>query len=316
MSLETFAQREGMDSKKLEGLLENARQLLFKARGRRIHPLKDDKVLTSWNGLMIAALAKASQVLGTTAYANAAKQAADFVFKHLIANDGRLLRRFRTGHAAYPAYLDDYAFMVWGLIELYEATFDVFYLEKAMALNSEMLDIFWDEKGGGLFFTGKGNEQLITQSKELYDGALPSGNSVAAMNLMRLSRMTGNVDLETKAEQLLQAFAKQVTEQPMAYTQFLGALDFMAGPSQEVVIVGDMAAKTTQAMIQSVRRRFLPNTILLVRPEESRGNNLAAVSPFVEPMTAVNGEPTAYVCEQYVCKKPLTDPAQLESLLQ
>jgi uncharacterized protein YyaL (SSP411 family) len=317
MSLERFAQREGMDSKKLEGLLEKAREKLFQVRRRRIHPLKDDKILTSWNGLMIAALAKASQVFGTTAYADAAEHAADFVFKHLKTKNGRLLRRFRKGQAAYPAYLDDYAFMVWGLIESYEATFRVFYLEKAMALNSEMLDIFWDEKGGGLFFTGKGNEQLITQSKELYDGALPSGNSVAAMNLMRLSRMTGNIDLEKKAEQLLQAFAEQVTEQPMTYTQFLGALDFMIGPSQEVVVVGDTASKTTQAMIQSVRSQFLPNTVLLVRSTGSQDSDLTAISPFVGPMTPVNGQPTAYVCEQYVCKKPIVnDAGKLESVLQ
>jgi uncharacterized protein YyaL (SSP411 family) len=316
MSVKRFAQKEGMGETKLEGLLEKARQILFQARNHRTRPLKDDKILTSWNGLMIAALAKGAKVLGTAAYTDAAKKSANFVLKYLVADNGRLLRRFRKGHAAYPAYLDDYAFMAWGLIELYEATFDVFYLEKAMALNSDMLHIFWDDKCGGLFFTGTGNEQLITQSKELYDGALPSGNSVAAMNLMRLSRMTGNVDLETNAEQLFHAFAKQVTEQPMAHYQFLGALDFMVGPSREIVIVGDMASKDTNAMIQTFRRCFLPNTILLVRPEGLKGNGLAKVSPFVNAMTAVNGQPTAYVCEQYICNKPITDLAQLESVLQ
>jgi uncharacterized protein YyaL (SSP411 family) len=305
-----------MDTKSLQRQLEEAREALFQVRKNRIPPLKDDKILTSWNGLMIAALAKGAQVLGTTVYADAAERASDFVLKHLKAKNGRLLRRYRKGQAAYPAYLDDYAFMVWGLIELYEATFRVVYLEKAMDLTKKMIDIFWDDKDGGFFFTGKGNEKLITQSKELYDGALPSGNSVAAMNLMRLSRMTGAVDLEKKAEKLLQAFAKQVTEQPMAFTQFLGVLDFMAGPSQEVVIVGDKATKTLETMIQSVRSQFLPNMILLVRTTELKGNDLIPVSPFVEPMTPVNGQPTAYVCQQFACNKPVTDISELQSLLQ
>ena len=316
MPLKAFAVKERMDTKSLQRQLEEAREALFQVRKNRIPPLKDDKILTSWNGLMIAALAKGAQVLGTTAYADAAERASNFVLKHLKAKNGRLLRRYRKGQAAYPAYLDDYAFMIWGLIELYEATFRVDYLEKAMDLNRKMIDIFWDDKDGGFFFTGKGNEKLITQSKELYDGALPSGNSVAAMNLMRLSRMTGAVDLETKAEKLLQAFAKQVTEQPMAFTQFLGVLDFMAGPSQEVVIVGDKATKTLETMIQSVRSQFLPNMILLVRTTELKGNDLIPVSPFVEPMTPVNGQPTAYVCQQFACNKPVTDISELQSLLQ
>ncbi len=155
-----------------------------------------------------------------------------------------LLRRHRQGDAAYPGYLDDYAFLTWGLIELYEATFKISYLEEAIALNQAMIDIFWDKEDGGLYFTGKGNELLITRSKRIYDGALPSGNSVAALNFLRLGRMTGNVDLEQRAEQLTQAFSEQVKDQPMAYTQLLIALDFMVGPSQEIVIAGDPAPET------------------------------------------------------------------------
>ena len=179
---------------------------------------------------MIAAFSKGYQVFGNQVYADAARGAVGFILKNLRTADSRLLRRYREGEAAYPAYLDDYAFLVWGLIELYEATFDVSYLEEAIALNEGMIDIFWDKQGGGLYFTGKGNEPLITRSKELYDGALPSGNSVAALNLLRLGRMTGNVALEQKAEELTQIFSRQITDQPMAYTQVLVALDFMVGP--------------------------------------------------------------------------------------
>ena len=162
LTLEAFAQREGMDPAKLDTALKDARARLFDIRKKRVHPLKDDKILTSWNGLMIAALAKGYQALGDEPYVDAARKAADFILKNLRTSDGRLLRRYRNGEAAYPGYLDDYAFMVWGLIELYEATFEVTYLEAAIALNREMIDIFWDKKGGGLYFTGKGNEALIT----------------------------------------------------------------------------------------------------------------------------------------------------------
>jgi len=164
--------------------------------------------------------------------------------------------------------------LVWGLIELYEATFEISYLEEAIGLNEAMIDIFWDEQGGGLYFTGRGNEPLITRKKEVYDGALPSGNSVAALNLSRLSRLTGNVDLEKRAEQLTRAFATQITDHPIAYTQLLVALGFMIGPSQEIVIAGDRAHETTQAMIKTIHRKFLPNKVLLLQPQGSEGKRL------------------------------------------
>jgi uncharacterized protein YyaL (SSP411 family) len=314
-SLRTFAEKKGMDPTRLETVLKDARERLLDVRKKRVPPLKDDKILTSWNGLMIVALAKGCQVLGDQGYAVEAQRAVGFILKNLRTADGRLLRRYRKGEAAYPGYLDDYAFLVWGLIELYEATFEVVYLEEAISLNEAMIHIFWDAQGGGLFFTGKGNERLITQSKEIYDGALPSGNSVAALNFLRISRMTGNVDLEEKAEQLTRAFSKQVLEQPMAYTQMLIALDFMIGPSREIVIAGDPASETTQAMVNAVRRKFLPNKVLLLRPEGSAGKTLVSLSPFVEAMRPVNEQPTVYVCEQYACKTPLNSVRQLESAL-
>ena len=315
MSLETFALREGMELKKLETALKDAEVRLFDARKKRVHPLKDDKILTSWNGLMIAAFAKGSQVLGDQAYADAAADAAGFILRNLKRADGRLLRRYRQGEAAYTGYLDDYAFLTWGLIELYEATFKISYLEEAIALNEAMIDIFWDKQGDGFYFTGKGNESLITRSKDIYDGALPSGNSVAALNLLRLGRLTGNTDLEKKADQLTRFFAAEVAEHPMAYTQLLAALDFMVGPSLEIVIAGDPALETTRAMIRAVRRRFLPNKVLLLRPDGAEGKKLAALSPFVEPMHPVDHQPAVYLCEQYSCKKPITKLNDLESAL-
>jgi hypothetical protein len=316
VSFEAFAARQAMDSARLDSLLTDARDRLFGVREKRIHPLKDDKILTSWNGLMIAALAKANQVLGDQAYGQAARRAAAFILKHLKTSRGRLLRRYRQGEVAHPGYLDDYAFLVWGLIELYEATFDISYLEEAVGLNERMIDIFWDKEGGGLYFTGKGNEPLITRSKEIYDGALPSGNSVAALNFLRLARLTGNLDLEKRSEQLTGAFATQVVDQPIAYTQLLAALDFMIGPSQEIVVAGDPALETTRAMLEAVQRRFLPNKVLLLRPQGVEGNRLTALSPFVEGMAPIDDQPTVYICEQYACQAPIRDMGQLASALR
>ncbi len=305
LTLEAFAQKEGMEPAKLDTVLKDARARLFDIRKKRVHPLKDDKILTSWNGLMIAALAKGYQALGDQAYVDAARKAADFILKNLRTSDGRLLRRYRNGEAAYPGYLDDYAFMVWGLIELYEATFEVTYLEAAIALNREMIDIFWDKKGGGLYFTGKGNEALITRSKEIYDGALPSGNSVAALNFMRLGRMTGRIDLEKKAEQLTATFSREVTAQPVGYTQLLSALEFMLGPAQEIVIAGDLGLDSTRDMVRVVHAGFLPNKVVLLHQNGPDGKRLEALSPFVKEMRPINQKPTVYVCEQYACKVPV-----------
>ena len=264
---------------------------------------------------MIAAFAKGYQVFGNQVYADAARGAVDFTLKNLRTADGRLLRRYRQGEAAYPAYLDDYAFLVWGLIELYEAAFEVSYLEEAIALNEEMIDIFWDKEAGGLYFTGKGNEPLIARSKELYDGALPSGNSVAALNLLRLGRMTGSPALEQRAEQLVGAFSRKVSEQPMAYTQLLIALDFMVGPSKEIVVAGDPALETTQAMITAIQKAFMPNKVLLLRHQGEERKRLAALSSFVEAMVPVDNKPTVYMCEQYACQRPIKDMGQLQSAL-
>jgi uncharacterized protein YyaL (SSP411 family) len=313
--LQAFATRGGLDVQELETILEEARKRLFEVREKRIHPLKDDKVLTSWNGLMIAALAKGRQVLGDQTYAEAACKAYDFIAKYLKTPEGRLLRRYRQGDAAYPGYLDDYAFLVWGLIELYEAIFDIFYLQDAIALNQGMIDIFWDKQGGGLYFTGKGNEPLIARSKELYDGALPSGNSVAAMNFLRLGRMTGDVELEKRADELTKAFSIQVQEQPMAYTQMLNAIGFMIGPSQEIVIAGDPELETTQAMVSAVRSKFLPNKVLLLHPDGNDGKRLVTISPFLKDMISAKNQPTAYVCEQYACQTPILDVRKLASAL-
>ncbi len=314
VSPEAFAKKEGINLQKLEDCLGSGRKKLFEIRKKRVHPLKDDKILTSWNGLMIAALAKGYQAFGEEKYAVAAGNAADFILSKLRKKDGRIFRRYRHGEVAYPGYLDDYAFLVWGLIELYEATFKIRYLEEAVAINRNMIELFWDEQEGGFYFAGEDNERLIILSKEVYDGALPSGNSVAAINLLRLARMTGNIDLEKRADQLIKAFSPQVKAYPQAHTQFMCALDFMVGPSLEIVIAGDPLQKTTRDMIALIHRMFLPNKVLLLRPEGEEGNRLTALSPFTELLNPINRQPAVYVCEQYTCKTPIVDIAGLRSI--
>jgi uncharacterized protein YyaL (SSP411 family) len=312
IALEVFAEQKGMDLAEIETLLEEAGRLLFMAREKRVHPLKDDKIITSWNGLMIAALAKGYRALGNELYIDAAKHAASFILEKLRKPDGQLFRRYRQGDVAYPGYLDDYSFLVWGLIELYEATFDISYLEDAVEINQIMINLFWDEAGGGFYFTGKENEALIVQSKEIYDGALPSGNSVAALNLMRLGRMTGKPDLEKKADELTRTFSRGIAAYPVGHSQFLSALDFMVGPGFEIVIAGDPALEATMAMIAVVNNMFLPNKVLLLRPEGEGSKRLSSLAPFVEALHPIDQQPTVYVCERYACKFPITDVENLK----
>ena len=311
----SFAEKAGIEDSALRNLLEEARGRLFRAREKRIHPLKDDKVLTSWNGLMIAALAKGYQAFGDPAYRHAAEKAIDFVRDKLVIDGRFLLRRYRGGESAVPAYLDDYAFFVWGLIESYEATYEVRFLEEALVLQESMTDLFWDGERGGFFFSGKKNEALIVQSKDAYDGALPSGNSVAALNLVRLGRLVGKPEWERRAEEVFQAFASSIVAYPAGFTQFLAALDFMIGPSREIVIAGSPSHEGTQAMIRKVQRMFLPNKVLALQAGGEEGHRLTSLAPYMEGLGPVDGKPAAYVCERYACKRPVTNPADLEAEL-
>ena len=315
-SPEEFSGDKGMQPQELEKRLEQSRKKLFAARQQRVHPSKDDKILTDWNGLMIAALARGSQVLNRPAYADAARRAADFCLRQLRRPDGRLLHRYREGEVALPGYVDDYAFLVWGLIELYEATFQVRYLQEALALTDDMLKLFWDEGEGGLYFTGDDGERLITRTKEVYDGAIPSGNSVAALNLLRLGRMTMRQELEKRAEQLMGSFGGMVSSSPTGFAQFLVAVDFAIGPTKEIVIAGNISEEDAQQMLRALRRRFLPRKVLILHPEGEEGEAIERIAPLVKQLNEVNGKATAYVCENYTCKIPTTDVAEMMSLME
>jgi uncharacterized protein YyaL (SSP411 family) len=299
----------------LQKRMNKALDKLLAHREARIHPHKDDKILTDWNGLMIAALAKGAQAFAEPQYAEAARSAAGFVLKSLRAKDGRLLHRYRDEQAGIAANVDDYAFLIWGLLELYEATFEVGHLETALALNTDFITYFWDGEGGGFFFTPEDGEELLVRQKEIYDGAIPSGNSVAMLNLLRLARMTGNPDLEKKAAGMGAMFSANVRESPSAHTLLMAGVDFGMGPSYEVVIVGNPEATDTREMIQKLRRQFIPNKVVLLRSPDRSGPGIERLAEFTKHQTAIDDKATAYVCLNCNCKLPTTDTAKMLELL-
>ncbi len=238
-------------------------------------------------------------------------KAADFALEKMRDPGGRLLHRYKDG-AGIAANLDDYAFLVWGLIELYETVFDVKYLRSARSLTEIMLEHFWDDANGGFFFTPDDGEALLIRQKEIYDGAVPSGNSVAMQNLLRLSHLTGDADLEEKAGATAKAFADTVSSQPLGHTMFLSALDYALGPTYEVALVGNPGDEGIVRMLEAIRSRFLPNkSVILVSGEDIR--NLA---PFTQNLHQLNGKATAYVCAGYSCEIPTDDPQKVIDLLE
>ena len=285
---------------------ESAREKLFNIREKRIHPLKDDKILTDWNGLMIAALAKAAIVLDEPVYLDAAEKAAEFVL-HSISKGERLLKRYRNGVAALDAHLDDYAFMAWGLLELYEATFATKYLSQALDLMNIMVEDFWDDKNGGFFLGSDQSEKLIVRSKTAYDGAIPSGNSVAVMNMVKLTRITGNTNWAELAEKTIRAFSEDVNRAPTGYTLMLTGFMFDTQNSKEIVIVGDSRNRNTTKFLHTIRASYAPHKVLLFKDTSVSDNRLEQLANWTSTQNSINGKPTAYVCKNFACNQPTSD---------
>ncbi|NLJ76328.1 MAG: thioredoxin domain-containing protein [Peptococcaceae bacterium] len=292
------------------------RERLFQARKKRVPPYKDDKVLTAWNGLMVAALAKGAAVLGEDVYQQEAERAVEFIFQKMRRTDGRLLARYRDGESAYPAYLDDYAFLSWGLLELYGATFDVAYLERARELTREMIDLFWDEEGGGFFFYGRDAEKLIFRPKEIYDGALPSGNSVALQNLLRLALLTGDQSFADLAERQVKTFTGNILEHPWGGTHFLAGVELMLGPARRIVVAGEAGKADTMAMLKAVQQTYLPHAVVIFNPAGEAGRQVERVDPSLSDQLGVDGRATAYICQDFACREPVTDYQQFVKILQ
>jgi len=296
--------------------LDRASETLLAARGKRPRPHLDDKILTSWNGLMISALAKGGAVLDEPRYAEAARRAAEF----LIANmyhpaGGILLRRYRAGDAAIPGFLDDYALFAQALLDLYEAQFDRRHLELALHLTEKQRHLFEDPARGAFFSSPEDARDLVLRVKEDYDGAEPSGNSVALANLLRLAQVFNREDLRASAERLLAAFAPRIAAAAVALPQMLAACEFRLGEPRQIVIAGDRAASDTQALLRALHRRFVPNKIvLLVDSAESR-SALSAAIPAVASMERVDGRASAYVCRDYTCQMPVNSAESFDELI-
>jgi uncharacterized protein YyaL (SSP411 family) len=288
---------------------------LLAIRNKRIRPHLDDKVLTDWNGLMIAAFASASRVLKKPEYLAAAVKAAEFIEKNLRDERGRLLHRWRDKEAAIAANLNDYAFLIHGYLELYQAGFDERWLSDAKALADEMIGRFWDKKDGGFYLTADDAEALIARPKEIYDGAIPSGNSFAALDLFLLERFTMEPSYKKYGEETLRAFGPALSAEPANYPQMLTALDFTAGPSTEIVLAGDAGDPGLLAMRREIDSFFLPNKIVVFHASGERGRAIEALSPFLKNQKAVRGKVTAYVCRNFTCELPVTDARALKALL-
>lgn len=315
--LSATAEELGIEESDLKKRIEKVRSRLFEVRKDRARPLKDDKVLADWNGLMIAALAKGAAAFSEPKYSEAAARAANFILEKMRDSGGLLLHRFRDGHAAIPAFADDYAFMIWGLIELYEATLEAKYLKSAFRMNTEFLERFWDEESGGFFFTSNESEELLVRKKEIYDGATPSASSVALLNLLRLGRMTGDSELEGRSAAIVKQFSAQISRTPEAFTQLLNGLDFALGPAYEVVVVGNYDAEDTKEMLHTIRDIYRPNMVLLFKSdgETEDPQHTVVFADYMSGMRSIDGKATAHVCRNYSCAQPSVDPQEVVELL-
>jgi uncharacterized protein YyaL (SSP411 family) len=287
-----------------EGLAE-MRRALFEARSRRVWPGLDDKRLTSWNALAVAALADAGAVLGREDYLDAARACASFLLEQLRGPDGNLLRTYKDGRAHLNAYLEDHAFLLEALLTLYEASFETRWFSEAEALAELTVARFGDAERGGFYSTSSDHEELIARRKEVGDHPIPSGNSSAAMGLLRLAALTGERRYAEAGEGVFALFSGPAVQHPDAFAHLLRALDFHLSPTREVALVGDDLAGLSAV----VRERSRPHVVLAAGPEES------AEPPLLAGRTTVGGEPAAYVCENFACKLPVTSPAELRKLL-
>ena len=279
---------------------------LFNIRKKRIHPLKDNKILTDWNGLMIVAYAKAGIAFNNKSFINTAEKSTQFILNNLTDNNGRLIKRYRNGVSGLDAHLDDYAFMIWGLLELYEATFKPSYLSEAISLNRIMVDEFWSDEGG--FYLGSDkSEQLIVRSLTGYDGAIPSGNAIAAYNLLKLTRLTGEEKWAEMAQKLFKVFSNDIKNTPIGYTSTLSAFMFELSKPKEIIIVGSGNNLETQAALTLLRSKYIPNKVMLFKDTDDKIQSLTPLAKWTSNHQMINNKTTYYICEDFSCKLPTND---------
>ncbi|HJM47649.1 MAG TPA: thioredoxin domain-containing protein [Candidatus Marinimicrobia bacterium] len=305
-----------ISEKELRKFIQSCRTKLMEERKKRIHPLKDDKILTDWNGLMIAALSKGASVLKEPTYLKSAEKAADFVVKNLRDSKGKLLKRYRNGDAGLDGHLDDYAFMVWGLLNLYEAGIDTKQLNRAIKLSEIMEKDFNDNEGGGFFLGSDQSEKLIIRAKTGYDGAIPSGNSIAVLIFNRLYRMTGNLRWANLSEKTLRSFSKDLKQMPSGYTAMILGFMYDAYGSKEIVVVANGRHEETQLLLEELQSLYIPQKIMLFKDTNKRRDPLTKIASWTENHSAQNNKPTIYICEDFACSLPTTDLKKAIELIQ
>jgi uncharacterized protein YyaL (SSP411 family) len=311
LTLEQASKFFRRDLKEIESLVSDAKGKLFQEREKRPKPFRDEKILTSWNGLMLSGLAEAIKISPNQAYLEAANRTVDFIFTKMF-RDGRLLHTYKSGTAKILGYLDDYAFLMAGLLDLFEATLNRAQLDRTVELAEIMSDEFWDEAGGGFFYTGHSHERLIAQSKPIFDGSIPSGNAVATQVLLRLYHYTGKEDYLKRAERILRAYYNAMESQPFGFAHMLAALDFYLEKPKEIVLVGDNKDPETAELLTKIHSHYLPNmTLQLASPEDS----LEKVSSLLAGKKQIEGKPTVYVCHNFTCSRPVIEWDELKPLL-
>lgn len=314
--IQALARDLGMSEDYLRNELQNIRLKLFEQRQKRPRPLLDDKILTDWNGLMITALARGGRVLNEPEYTKTAAGAAQFVLENMQKKDGGLLHRFKDGEAAFTGNLDDYAFLTMGLLELYESDFNHRWLEEAIRISKVMIEHFRNEEDGGFYMTPDNGEEMLARPRQIQDGAYPAGNSIAMLNLFKLSRITGDSRYEKIADSADRSVSDLVKQSPVSFTQLLCGIDFALGPTFEVIIAGKQNADDTKEMIKALRSRYLPNKVVLFKPENSREHPITKIAPYISEQKALKDRATAYVCRDRTCREPVTDPQEMLNLLK
>ena len=310
--LEQVASELSLSPGELSRILSEGRQRLFREREKRIKPHRDEKILTGWNGMMAVSFVEASVVLQRADYLEVARRNARFLLKHLCRK-GRIFRTHKDGVSKLRGYLDDYANLVEQLLALYQATGEREWLDEAVIYNDAMLEQFWNREQAVFFLTGKEHEKLVTPVRDVYDNATPAGSSVAVLNLLKLAILTGNMEYRSIAETNLESMHLPLTRYPNGFGYLLGAADFYLGPVKEIAVVGDLKSGETRRLLEVVHGRFLPNKVVaILDPNATDG---AGDLPLLEGKTLVKGRPAAYVCENYTCKAPVTEPSQLELAL-
>ena len=314
LSSQTISNSKSLDINSFRNKINNINTILFNSREKRVHPQKDDKILTDWNGMMISALARAARILDNKEYGKHAIKAMDFIFKNLKQENGKLLKRYRNGKSGLDGVLDDYAYVIWGLLELYQYNFDINYLKNAILFSDYQIKHFWDNINGGFYFNSDISEQLLIRSKEIYDGAIPSGNSVSANNFIKLGRILSRTDYEDISNNLIESFGKKINRYGPAYSNNLMAIDFIQGPSYEIVIIGNNS-KNIDLVLKELNS-FKHDRKVIIKVNDSNRNELIKIIPFIDNFPDhTDSKPWIYVCKNFSCDLPTQDIEKVKELL-